>query len=39
MGGHSLVAGRKGITYGTHVLAPLLAWFPGDRVCSVCCID
>jgi predicted dehydrogenase len=33
------MAGRKGITYGTHVLAPLLAWFPGDRVCSVCCID
>jgi len=26
-----------GMTYGTHSLGPILRWFPGDRIVSVCC--
>lgn len=28
--------GVNGITYGTHSLGPILQWFPGERVVSVC---
>ena len=28
--------GINGITYGTHSLGPILQWFPGERVVSVC---
>ncbi len=29
--------GVNGITYGTHSLGPILQWFQGQRVVSVCC--
>lgn len=29
--------GVNGITYGTHSLGPILQWFQGQRVISVCC--
>ncbi len=29
--------GVNGITYGTHSLGPILQWFEGQRVVSVCC--
>ncbi len=29
-------AGVNGVTYGTHSLGPILQWFPGQRVVSVC---
>ena len=29
--------GINGITYGSHSLGPILQWFAGDRVESVCC--
>ena len=29
--------GVNGITYGTHSLGPILQWFGGQRVVSVCC--
>ena len=29
--------GIDGVTYGTHSLGPVLQWFAGDRVASVCC--
>jgi predicted dehydrogenase len=29
--------GVNGITYGTHSLGPILQWFEGQRVTSVCC--
>lgn len=29
--------GIAGITYPTHCLGPLLQWFAGDRIVSVCC--
>ncbi|MEO6848558.1 MAG: Gfo/Idh/MocA family oxidoreductase, partial [Chthoniobacterales bacterium] len=28
--------GINGVTYGTHSLGPILRWFPGERVESVC---
>jgi predicted dehydrogenase len=30
--------GIDGITYGTHSLGPILQWFEGQRVTSVCCV-
>lgn len=30
--------GVDGITYGTHSLGPILQWFEGQRVVSVCCV-
>ncbi len=29
--------GVNGVTYGTHSLGPILQWFEGERVTSVCC--
>lgn len=29
--------GINGVTYGTHSLGPILQWFAGQRVVSVCC--
>jgi predicted dehydrogenase len=30
--------GIDGITYITHSLGPILQWFPGERVTSLCCV-
>ena len=29
---------KRGITYGTHSLGPILSWMEGDRIERVCCI-
>lgn len=33
------MVGRKGITYGTHPLAPILSWMAPDRITRVSCQD